>query len=173
MKNIDSKKLIDAGKVDEVKEEVRKAMQSKVDELSRTIDSLKKTVDEKEATIRDELIGGRFARSNYIKERLAVPGDMVRALWGKNYRVEEGNVVGHGKDGNPIYSKQKPGELAEFDEALSLLIEDYPEKHLILKGSPGTGPGIQPGSKGLMKSDWKDLPPAERIKYGRDKGGMT
>jgi len=170
LKNLDSKKLIDAGKVDEVKEEVRKAMQGKLDEMGRVVETLKATVEQKEATIRDELIGGRFVRSRFIADKLAVPVELVRAHWGARFKVEDGNVVGHDKHGNPIYSKEKPGELADFDEALSLMVDEYSDKGKILKGANATGPGMHTTGHGYnIKSEWQNLSPEERIEYGRQR----
>jgi hypothetical protein len=137
MKNLDQKKLIDAGEVEKVKAEVTKAMQSKIDELQNT-------VQEKENILTKELIGGRFARSKFIGEKMAIPHDLVEARFGQNFKIEEGRVVAYDQHGNKVYSQDRPGELAEFDEALNILVSQYPYKDSILKGSDAFGGGAPP-----------------------------
>jgi hypothetical protein len=137
MKNLDQKKLIDAGEVEKVKAEVTKAMQSKIDELQNT-------VQEKENILTKELIGGRFARSKFIGEKMAIPHDLVEARFGQNFKIEEGQVVAYDQHGNKVYSQDRPGELADFDEALSALVNQYPYKDSILKGSDAFGGGAPP-----------------------------
>ena len=167
--NLDQKKLIDAGEVDKVKQEVQKAMQTKVDELQKTIAEKENLIKEKDQTLERELIGGRFTGSKYIKDKLDIPHDLVYARFGKNFKVEEGKVIGYDNNGNQIYSKEKPGELADTDEALSILVEQYPYKDSILKGSRATGPGIVPG--GVSGNiDWQKLSPTERLNAARRAG---
>jgi hypothetical protein len=137
LKNLDQKKLIDAGEVEKVKAEVTKAMQSKIDELQNT-------VQEKENILTKELIGGRFARSKFIGEKMAIPHDLVEARFGQNFKIEEGRVVAYDQHGNKVYSQDRPGELAEFDEALNILVSQYPYKDSILKGSDAFGGGAPP-----------------------------
>jgi hypothetical protein len=137
MKNLDQKKLIDAGEVEKVKAEVTKAMQSKIDELQNT-------VQEKDSVLTKELIGGRFARSKFIGEKMAIPHDLVEARFGQNFKIEDGQVVAYDQHGNKVYSQDRPGELAEFDEALNILVNQYPYKDSILKGSDAFGGGAPP-----------------------------
>jgi hypothetical protein len=137
MKNLDQKKLIDAGEVEKVKAEVTKAMQSKIDELQNT-------VQEKDSVLTKELIGGRFARSKFIGEKMAIPHDLVEARFGQNFKIEDGQVVAYDQHGNKVYSQDRPGELADFDEALSALVNQYPYKDSILKGSDAFGGGAPP-----------------------------
>ena len=134
LRNLDQKKLIDAGEVEKVKAEVTKAMQSKIDELQNT-------VQEKENILTKELIGGRFARSKFIGEKMAIPYDLVEARFGQNFKIEEGKVTAYDQHGNKIYSQDRPGELADFDEALNTLVNQYPYKDSILKGSDASGSG--------------------------------
>ncbi len=145
MKNLDQKKLIDAGEVEKVKAEVQKAMQAKIDERDELI-------KQKDSVLQKELIGGRFARSKFIQDKLAIPPDLVEARFGSAYKIEDGKVIAYDHLGNQIFSKERPGELADFDEALGTLVDQYPYKDSILKGSTATGPGVQ-GSTGRTTTD--------------------
>lgn len=156
--NLDSKKLIDAGEVDKVKAEISKAFQEKLD-----------ASDAKAATLEQQLygekIGGSFARSKLIAEKLAVPVDMVQATFGKAFKIEDGKVVAYDAHGQKIFSRARPGEIADFDEALETLVDQYPNKEHILKasgahgggagGSGGGGGGKTAGSFGGSKEERK------------------
>lgn len=132
--NLDSKKLIDAGEVETVKAEISRAFQAQLDEANTKSQTL-------EQQLYGEKIGGSFARSKLIAEKLAVPADMVQATFGKAFKIEEGRVVAYDAHGQKIFSRARPGEIADFDEALETLVEQYPHKEHILKGSGANGGG--------------------------------
>lgn len=132
--NLDSKKLIDAGEVEKVKAEISKAFQSQLDEAKGKVQTY-------EQQLYAEKIGGSFARSSLIAEKLAVPVDMVQATFGAAFKIEDGKVVAFDANGQKIFSRARPGEVADFDEALETLIEAYPHKEHILKGSGANGGG--------------------------------
>lgn len=163
LKNLDQKKLIDAGEVEKVKAEVTKAMQSKIDELQNTL-------QQKDSILTKELIGGRFARSKFISEKMAIPHDLVEARFGQNFKIEEGKVVAYDQHGNKVYSQDRPGELAEFDEALNILVSQYPYKDSILKGSDTSGSGAPQNGTRPGATNWHDLPPIERLSFARRAG---
>ncbi|MFU6964058.1 DUF6651 domain-containing protein [Pseudomonas aeruginosa] len=94
-----------------------------------------------------EKIGGSFSRSKFVADRLAVPADMVQSVFGKHLKIEDGNVVAYDAHGNKLYSKARPGEAADFDEALEILVDQYPYRDQILKGSGHSGGGTPPGGK--------------------------
>jgi hypothetical protein len=138
VKNFDDKKLIDAGEVERVKNEVTKVMQEKLEEV-------KEKLDAKDATLQREMIGGRFARSKYITEKLAIPQDMVESRFGGNFKIEDGVVVAYDHVGNKIYSREDPVDPAGFDEALEILVDNYPHKDYILKATDAKGSGAPHG----------------------------
>ena len=133
--NLDSKKLIDAGEVERVKTEIAKAYDEKISERDVTIVDLK-------GQLRTEIIGGAFSRSKFIADKMVIPADMVQASFGKNFKVEDGKIAAY-KDGNRIFSVENIGEHAGFDEALQTLVDTYPNKNAILKGSGNSGSGSE------------------------------
>ena len=164
VKNLDQKKLIDAGEVEKVKGEVQKAMQAKIDEVSTQLTDAK-------AVLQRELIGGRFARSKFINEKLVIPIDLVQAKFEAAFKIVDGKVIAHDAHGNQIYSKERPGEPADFEEAMSVLVDTYPNRDSILKGTGGAGAGMQqPGGGRMGVADWHKLPPQERMNVGRAMG---
>lgn len=139
LSKIDQKKLIDAGEVDKVRGEINASWEGKFTEQQKQMEAL-------QGQLNAELIGGNFARSKVIAEKLAIPADMVQAAFGSAFKVEGGNLVAYGKDGQAIYSKANPGQHAGFDEALMTLIDAYPNKDQILRGNGASGSGAS-GSK--------------------------
>lgn len=175
--NWNEKQFVEAGEVEKIKEGVSKALNDKLEETRRAmqqqIDQAQKLVKEKDDALAKELIGGRFARSKYISEKLAIPPDLVEARFGSNYRIEEGRPVAYDMLGNKIYSRLNAGEVADVDEALEILVDNYPHKFSILKGSPATGGGGVAGPGSMQHLDWHKLSPQERLNEARRAGIKT
>lgn len=138
---LDQKKLVDAGEIDVVRNEISKAFQTQLDEMTSKAQTF-------EQQLYAEKIGGSFARSKYIAEKLAVPADMVQATFGRNLKIEDGKVVAYDAQGQKIFSRARPGELADFDEAVETLVSQYPHRDHILKSSDANGGGAQGGGGG-------------------------
>ncbi|MDA4785099.1 DUF6651 domain-containing protein [Enterobacter hormaechei] len=160
MTKIDQKKLIDAGAVDQVKAEITKVFQQQLDEANGKTQQL-------ESQLYDEMIGGRFGGSKFISEKMAIPSEFVRSYFGQNFKIEGGKVVAYDGQGNKVFSRTKPGELASFDEALESLVESHPQKDYILKSSGNSGGGShqsqhQAGQKTMKRAAFDALPPAEQ-----------
>ncbi|MDM1734527.1 hypothetical protein HX116_12040 [Acinetobacter towneri] len=149
LKNFDDKKLVDAGEVEKIKLEAIKAVEEKYAPVVQERDAVQQQLHK-------ELIGGGFARSKFIQENIAVPVDMIQATFGQSFKIEEGKVVAYGTDGQKIYSRTRPGEVADFDEALETLVGGYQYKDHILKGGQGSGGGFQGGGQGGAKKSLSD-----------------
>lgn len=153
---LDQKRLIDAGQVDAVKAEINKAWEAKFSDAEKRAKLL-------EQQLHSEIVGGSFARSKYIADKLAIPADMVQAAFGSRFAVEDGKLKATAADGSPIFSRKNPGAPAEFDEALEILVDAYPHKDTILKGSGASGSGaVQGGGQGGARAGNLGGTPAER-----------
>ena len=165
LKNFDDKKLVDAGEIEKVKAEAIKAVEDKYAPIVQERDAF-------QSQLHNELIGGGFARSKFIQDNIAVPADMIQATFGKNFQIEGGKVVAVGADGQKIYSRARPGEVADFDEALEVLVGGYQHKDSILKGNQSGGGGFQgnggnkSGPQSLAECKTKD----EKIAYMKHVG---
>ena len=165
LKNFDDKKLVDAGEVEKVKAEAIKAVEDKYAPIVQERDAF-------QSQLHNELIGGGFARSKFIQDNIAVPADMIQATFGKNFQIEGGKVVAVGADGQKIYSRARPGEVADFDEALEVLVDGYQHKDSILNGNRSGGGGFQnnggnkSGPQSLAECKTKD----EKIAYMKHVG---
>src|SRR5690606_34971151 len=115
-----------------------------------------------EEQLNAETIGGAFSRSKITADKLATPAALVQARFGNAFKVEDGEVVAYDQNNQKIYSRENPGSLAGFDEALEILIDAYPNKEHILKSSGANGGGAGPSgggghqAKGDFGGDKKD-----------------
>lgn len=141
VKGLDAKKLIDAGESEKVVAAAIKAVEDKYAPVITERDQLK-------AGLFAEKIGGGFARSKFIADKLIIPADIAQARFGQHFTVENGKIIAKDANGNQIYSAARPGEVADFDEAISALVDQYPHKASILKGSGASGSGAGQGAAG-------------------------
>jgi hypothetical protein len=70
-------------------------------------------------------------------------------------------------NGKQIYSPSRPGEPADPEEAIQIMVEAHPYKANFLKGANANGGGAEGGHKGgvLPKAGKLDGNPAERTEY--------
>lgn len=179
VKNLEDKKLVDAGEVEKVKNEAIKATEEKHAEWKKNVhEPLEGKLKETEGALHKEMIGGRFAQSKFIAEKIAVPARMVERTFGEHFTIEEGKVICKDTQGNQIYSKSNPGDIADFDEALQLIVEASPDRDLILKGA-NKGGGNPPGGGGgggddktMTVQQFEEKSFAERQKFLSDGGKL-
>lgn len=160
VKNLEDKTLVDAGEVEKVRAEAVRALEEKYAPIVQERDDLSHKLTA-------EKIGGSFARSKFIAEKLSIPADIVEARFGNNFKIEGDVVTAFDRQGNKIFSAIKPGEAAEFDEALSILVEHYPYKDQILKGTGASGGGSSGGNGNinpntLTREQFESLSPHEQ-----------
>ena len=163
--NLDAKRLIDAGEVETVKAEITKGFTEK-------LTAAEKRAADLEGALYGEKIGGSFARSKFVADKLAIPADLVQARFGDRFKVEEGRVAAYDHNGQKIYSRAKPGELADFEEALELIVDGYAHKDHILKGNSNGGGGTRQGggttgARTMTREAFSALPPAAQVQAVR------
>ncbi|AIU29348.1 hypothetical protein LV28_24725 [Pandoraea pnomenusa] len=168
VKNLNDKKLVDAGEVQKVKDQAIASVRAEYDPIVKERDSLK-------TALFDEKIGGAFARSKFIGEKVAIPADFVQASFGKHFTVEDGKIVAKDASGNQLFSRTRHGEPADFEEALSILIDGHPQRDSILKGSGASGGGASGGGNGggsgkrtITRSQFEGMGAAEQAAAARD-----
>lgn len=158
---LDQKKLIDAGKVDELKQQITTQFQEKLGASDKTINELQQQINGMK-------VNDIFKSSEFVRDSIAVPQDMFEATFRNNFKIEEdGSVGAYDKSGNRLLSKSRAGEFAAPDEALQLLVESHPQKDVILradnkKGSGGTGGGNRGGGRVVKRSDFEAMNPYQQ-----------
>lgn len=164
VKNLDDKKLVDAGEIDTLKRQMSEVFDTEKGKLMDAIAG-------KDAAIRKLLVSSQFAKSPLISEKTILPADIAETYFGKHFRVEDHNgatrVVGYIGD-EPIYSRVKAGELADFEEALSVIFDSYPQKDRIFKGgNAGSGAQNHAAAGGQNPSGKKrsEMTSSEKAKY--------
>jgi hypothetical protein len=155
-KNIGSGELSTAAQKQEYQAAAKKAAEEQVAAASKAhAEALAKERADNEilrGQLNTNIIGGGFARSKLITDEkhdraLAIPPDMAEAFFGRNFKVEDGKAVGYDMAGNKIFSITRPGEVADFDEALTQLVDRYPNKESILRGTGNSGSGAGGGGR--------------------------
>lgn len=169
--NIKDGELISAGKAEEIKAGAKKAAEDAVAAAQRThadqVATLTSERDAFQAQLYSEKVGGAFARSKFVAEKVAVPPPMLEKTYGANFKIEEGKLVPYDANGGKIYSRVRPTEFADFDEAIEIMISADPYKDHILKGQVGAGGGASNGggvngAKTMPRSQFEKLTPAEQ-----------
>jgi len=162
VKNLDDKKLIDAGEVERVKKETAASFQKKLDEATTENEKLR-------AQYSTEKMNAAFASSDFIKNKLAVPPDMAQAAFGRHFVFKDGRLNPVDQNGNPIYSDSNPGDIASFDEALEKIVQQYPHRDTIMKGSGHNGSGTTPpgegGKRTISRKQFESLSPTDQHKF--------
>ncbi|MDY3551413.1 DUF6651 domain-containing protein [Gemmata sp. JC717] len=177
LKNLDDKKLIDAGEVEKVKQEAKAAFDERLKQQEKKylplVDELSKERDSLRSQLHTEKLTTAFNRSKFIQDKLAIPVDLAQSRFGGNFFIEEGKIRAKGADGNLVYSRANPGNPAEFDEAIEIMVDAYPYRDSILKGTGASGGGAAGGGgasgKQITRAQFDKLPPAEKAAAAREK----
>ena len=149
--------MIDAGEVERVKQEAKAAF----DEQLKGQEKKYKPVVEERDSLKNQLstwkkMSTAFNRSKFIQDKLAIPVDLAQARFGANYYIEEGKIRAKGADGNMVYSRANPGNPADFDEAMEIMVDAYPHRDSILKGTGATGGGAGGSGGGCRRQEAGD-----------------
>jgi hypothetical protein len=172
IRNLKDGDLVKAGEVETVRAAARKAADEQVaNEVKRSglkIKDLEKERDQFRSLYTNEKIGRVFNGSKFINDKCLVPAPMMQSQFGSHFRVEEGNVVAYNGDAK-IMSVSRPGDVAEPDEALELLVNAYPFRDAILKGTGSSGAGSRPsngssGERRMSRAEFEKLPPMQQRK---------
>lgn len=166
---IDTKKLLDAGEVDKVKAEIAGQYTTQLAEKDKLNSTLAQTLDSMR-------LGNAFSQSDFVRDRIAIPSEIFQGHFAKNFKVEEGKIVPYDSTGNKLFSKKRMGEVADFEEAISLIVDTYPHKDTILKANTGSGSGNN-GNGGrsgsglfVQRADFEKMTPADQAAIA-DKAG--
>lgn len=163
-----NKQLIDAGEVDRVKAEIAAQYTGQIDTLTKTNGDLKTSLDGLK-------IDNVFNQSQFVRESIALPLDMFQAYFRGNLKVaEDGSVEAYDKTGNRVFSKKNVGQVADASEALEILVDQHPQKAVILKANNNSGGGNNGGGGGragtrtVTRADFEKLPPQDQAKTAAD-----
>lgn len=178
VKNLKDGDLITAGKAEEIKKAAVRAAEEQVAAAKKAAELRVKELEDLNAKVTNELygekVGGAFTRSQFVNEKMTLPSRRAQQAFGNNFKIEDGKVVGYDDSGNKIYSRARPGELADFDEALEMLVDSAPDRDQILRGSGHSGTGAREsngngtGSKTLTRAEFDAKSPMEKAALSKD-----
>lgn len=188
VKNLEEKKLIDAGEVETLKNQIINSAKEERDRMvaqfAEEKDSLAAQLGLKDSTIFDLTVKSKFYESPYFsgeKPKTLLPPDMAADYFSKYFKVEgdEGNpvIVGY-LNGEKILSRENIGEPADFHEAISEIIEKYPMKDRIMRDTAGgSGAHGNAGSNGsgssISRSQFNQKSSADRISFIKEGGTVS
>lgn len=183
VKNIKDGELVQAGKVQEIKDAAAASAKQAVADATRAAEAREKTLAEQNAKLTSDLnnhiIGGSFSSSKFIAEKLAIPADIAQKFFGDRFKVDAGKLVPLDQSGNPIFSATRHGEHADFDEALQVMVGQYANKDMILKGSGASGSGAKGsdggggGKKSLTRAQFDAMDPAGKAAAAKEGAVIT
>ncbi len=174
--NFNDKDFKSAAEVEKIKQGVKDSYEEKMRELEKSMNILRedssKMLSQKDANIRSLLIKGAFDSSDFIREKTVLPADIAYDTFGKYFHIEESDdgslrVFAVNKSGDKLFSRTNPGEYANTDEAIELIIKEYARSNDILRASSGgDDPKASPSRRGRQNSEQlMTMPPTERLKY--------
>lgn len=182
-KNIKDGDLVTAGKVQEIKDAATRTAQEQVANATRAAEEKQRALTEQNEkltqNLNNHIIGGSFASSKFISEKLAIPADIAQKVFGDRFKVDNGKLVPMGPDGNPIFSATRHGEHADFEEALQVMVGQYANKDMILKGSGASGGGATGGGAGggagktMTRAAFDAATPAAKAEFAKGGGAVT
>jgi len=153
VKNFDDKKLVDAGKVEQIKAQIIEVKDEEIRQVHNSYQQMKNEYDtklvQKDGQIYELAISNKFAQSPLFSgpnRKYKIPADMAEAKFSRQIKLEDSKdgklrEVGYKLNGEPIYSRKNPGELAYFDEFMPEIIDEYPNKDDLIETEAGSGSG--------------------------------
>jgi len=183
IKKLEDKDLVDEKGVEALKktmianfEEEKKADQRK---NKKVLKQLEEENGSLQKMIFNMAVINKFSNDDHFsgkEPKTFYPPEDAAKVFGDNFKVEIKNdkvrVHAVDKEGNVVMSKKNHGEIADFHEAIEILIDQHPRRDDILrsgkKGGPGATGNIQIGSKEFNKLSSQDM-----IKEGLSKRRAT
>jgi len=152
--------------VEAIKKSITDAYESKLADAN-------KTGEAKDATIRQLLVGSGFATAEVLKGTIFKDTrDVAESYFGKHFRVENGKPVAYIGE-NMLLSRERPGDPADVNEALSILIDQHPQRDSFKLAAGGGSGAQQSQGRGGAGAVNPNMSPVERITAARAAGQKT
>lgn len=150
--DIDNQKLIDANEAEQLRKQLSAAAEKTLNETKKSyedkIKELSEIIETQKNDIFDAKVTSQFDNSPWFSgpdaKTILFP-EIAKDHFGKNFKVEKdaegrSRVIGY-MGGEKIFSIEKPGELASFNEAIGIILDNHPQKENIVKVAHGGGAG--------------------------------
>ena len=182
VKNLNAGDLKTAAQVQEIKDAAAKSARESVEAATRAAAEKERQLTEANAKLTQDLnnhiIGGSFAGSKFIADKLAIPADIAQKVFADRFKVDNGKLVPMDANGNPLFSATRHGEHADFEEALEVMVNQYPNKAMILKGTGASGGGASGGKAGgegktATRAQFEAMAPSARMEFTKGGGQIS
>jgi hypothetical protein len=135
--------LIKAGDFDRVKKMMADEHKTALEKVITEANTGKTVLEQALQTINDLTVGSNFNTSAYIGDELVLTPTIARQVYGSNFELENGIVVGYDKArGSKDRTKlvDASGDPLPFDAAIKKLVEASPERDRLVRS------GVKPGA---------------------------
>jgi hypothetical protein len=155
--NFNDKDWMKADKVEKLKSDMTESYNNKLEQHKNSFNEALATKDgvikKKDSQIHGLLVSNNFAIHPLFggsNPKTKLTPELAEAYFGKYFRLEENstgelNLVPYhdpGKFENPVYSRENPGDIATFSEAMETIWDKFPSKDsLMTASSSGSGSG--------------------------------
>jgi len=120
-----------------------------------------------------------FNSSKAVHEKFAYPADMIGDMFADHFTFEDGKPIANGPNGK-IYSRQRPGELADFDEAVELLAQNTKMGAQLFR-QPGAAPDahapaptqVPAGPRVLPRKEFERMNPRQKMDFMKGGGRLA
>lgn len=162
--DFDDKDWMDVKKVESLKVQMKEAHSKELSQVKLQFEERDKgqeeTIVRKNDQIRKLMVSNRFSNSPLFTgadPKTSMSPDVAEAFFGHHFKVEDDDKNGDAPvvrayflNGDPVISisPERVGELANFDEAISILFDQYPNRDQYIRGT-GKGSGAGGGDKGV------------------------
>jgi hypothetical protein len=167
VENFNEKDWLKADKVDKLKADMKDAYDEQVGGVKKSFvakeNDYKATIGKKDNQIRTLMVSNKFATSPFFsgtEPKTNLPPEIAETYFGKYFKVEEEKktaklkLIAYNDSGDQILSRENPGEIAGFNEAMSFIFDSYSGKDKLLRGGkPGSGGGGGQGGTGSAGDD--------------------
>ena len=157
MQDIDNQKFIDAKDAETLRKQLQAAHDKELETVKglakKTKEELQAVIDSQQADIFDALVLQNFNTSQWFSGEAPKTHffpEAAKSVFGRHFKVEKdgagknkviGYHIGGENDGQKIFSIERPGEVAGFEEAIHIIIDKHPQRDSIIKSSFGGGAG--------------------------------
>jgi len=167
VQDIEGQNLIDANDAETLRKQLQDAHDEQFAGVKKTYDAkiteLNDVIGVQQGDIFEALVLQKFNNSAWFSgeaPKTYLFPEVAKDHFGRHFKVEKNSngksaVVGYNiggeNDGQKIFSIERPGELAGFDEAIGIIIGKHPQRNVLMRASFGGGAGGSESGGGLPK----------------------
>lgn len=165
VKDLKDGDLVKAGEVEKIRAKYEEQAEAKVKKVKEALEAQVNEANDKlknkDLAIRKLLVKGAFDASEFIREQTVLFPDMAYMYFGGQFEVveqgEDLKVYALDKSGERMLSLKNPGQYADPEEAIEMMVMDHPQRDKILiRGAKGSGAlGGQDNKGTKINNPWK------------------